>query len=404
VDEQTKSHPIWEVIEQLKGLKGDPAFTESAGDAQTFSSSQRIFQFSSLVEQRLLQAPASLLSPTVLTQLHSALTSARNEVTNFIANKNIGHLANAVSQIDAAGIPYLAQIPLVGEAPGGETLAKIADEFGNQIQGMLKAVLVERGKLQQEYERLLAQMGRLEAQAQTLGEAVAKQQAEAMNVVQAVQTSYSAKEQQLQKVFDASIAAQTKSHDLLVEKHTTEATADRAAAKAAQDKLIVELEERLAHAKKIVGIIGNIGVTGNYQKTAQDEGAAADLWRRVTLGAFAVAVISGGIALFLAHQADFKLTVARMLFAFLVLGVTVYTGKESARHRSNADRAKRVELELASLGPFVESLDKPKQDALREKLTSEYFGKEAEPHSTTPAIDPNSLVDLLKTAIGKLSK
>jgi hypothetical protein len=93
-----------------------------------------------------------------------------------------------------------------------------------------------------------------------------------------------------------------------------------------------------------------------------------------------------------------------MLFAFLVLGVTVYTGKESARHRSNADRAKRVELELASLGPFVESLDKPKQDALREKLTSEYFGKEAEPHSTTPVIDPNSLVDLLKTAIGKLSK
>ena len=119
MDEQIKNHVIWEVIEELKGLKGDSGFTESAGDPQVLFASQRIFQFASLVEQRLRQAPAPLISLAALNQLHGALASARNEVIHFIANKNTGHLANAVSQIDGTGIPSLAQIPLVGLAPGG---------------------------------------------------------------------------------------------------------------------------------------------------------------------------------------------------------------------------------------------------------------------------------------------
>jgi hypothetical protein len=404
VDEQIRNHAIWEVIEQLKGLKGDSAFTESAGDPQALFASQRIFQFSSLVEQRLQQAPAPLISVTALNQLQSTLASARNEVTNFIANKNVGHLANAASQIEGAGIPYLAQIPLVGAAPGGEVLAKIANEFGNQTQGMLKSVLGERDRLQREVEALISQIGKLSTQVQTLTEAVAKQQADAMNVVQAVQTAYSAKEQELQKAFDGVVAAQAKAHDTLVEKHLADAKVARDSASAEQQVLISQLEERLARAKRIVGIIGNIGVTGNYQETARQEAHAADVWRRVTLGAFIVATAIGAAALWLAHDADIKLTVARMLFALLILGVTVYTGRESARHRSNADRAKRVELELASLGPFVESLDKERQDALREKLTSEYFGKETEPHQVTPIVDPNKLVDLLRDSIGKFRK
>ena len=292
----------------------------------------------------------------------------------------------------------------MGGLPGGEALAKIADEFGNQTQGMLKSVLDQKDRLQREVEVLTGQIGKLEAQLQSLTDAVAKQQADAMNVVGVVQTAYAAKEQEIMKVFDLAIAGQAKAHEAQMAKYVADEKADRNEARSAQETLISQLEDRLEHAKRIVGIIGNIGVTGNYQKTATEESGAANLWRWITLCAFAVAVAAGGWALFLAHDTDLKLTIARMLFALLVLGVTMYTGKESARHRSNADRAKRVELELASLGSFVESLDKPRQDALREKLTSEYFGKESEPHTVAPLVDPNKLLDLLKDAIAKFGR
>jgi peptidoglycan hydrolase CwlO-like protein len=247
MDEQIRSHPIWEVIEQIKGQKGDPAFTESAGDQQAFQASQRIFQFVSLVVQRLQQAPASLISTTALTQIHGTLTSARNEIANFISNKNVGHLANAVSQIDGAGIPYLSQIPLVGSVPGGEALARIADELGNQTQGILKSILGERDRLQKEVERLVGQLGKLDGQVQTLTEAVAKQQAEALNVVKSVNTAYAAKEQEFQKAFDTATAAHAKAHEALAAKHDEAAKKDRESSNAAQKKLIQELEERLAH-------------------------------------------------------------------------------------------------------------------------------------------------------------
>jgi hypothetical protein len=404
VDDQVKNHAIWTVIEQLRGLKGDQVFTESASDEQTFLATQRIFQFASLAEQRLLQVPAALVSLPALNQLNSALTSAKNEVTNFISNRNVGHLANAVTQIDSVGVPYLAQIPLVGLAPGGEELAKLANDFGNQTQGILKSVLGERDRLQKEVDTLLSQVGKLGTQVQTLTEAVAKQQADASNVVQVVQTTYSAKEQEIVRSIAAVMDVQEKAHAALIEKHANATKAATDIARTQQNVLLDEISEHRDHAKELVGIIGNIGVTGNYKETADKEALAADRMRNATVGFFVVAILVGAYAVISADDIKWTVTGARLLFSFLILGVTVYTAKESARHRSNADRARRIQLELASLGPFIESLDAPKQSELRARLTDQYFGKEGEAHKSVPAIDPNGIVDLLKTAISKLGK
>jgi hypothetical protein len=106
-------------------------------------------------------------------------------------------------------------------------------------------------------------------------------------------------------------------------------------------------------------------------------------------------------ALATAHTVDWTLVIARMLFAFIVASVTLYTGRESARHRTNADHARRTELELASLGPYVDGLEPAQKNALRTKLAERYFGNPAEPHVAKSVLTAKEIVDLLRAAIEK---
>jgi hypothetical protein len=229
-----------------------------------------------------------------------------------------------------------------------------------------------------------------------LSAAVATQSAEAKNVVSTVQTAYSAKEQELVKSFTSTSEVQEKAHATLLEQLRAAAKIAEEAAARTSSELIKALETDRNHAKEIVGIIGNIGVTGNYKATAESEAKQANFWRAVTVWFFVGSIAIGGAALAFAHAVTLSLTVARVLFAFLILGATIYTGRESARHRSTADRAKRVELELASLGPYMESLDKKKQEELRAKLTDQYFGKEGELHKVENLLEKKDVMLLLR--------
>ena len=47
--------------------------------------------------------------------------------------------------------------------------------------------------------------------------------------------------------------------------------------------LVTSLQTKLEEAKKIVSVIGDIGVTGNYQRIANEHKATANLWRWITI-------------------------------------------------------------------------------------------------------------------------
>src|SRR5690606_35508986 len=144
--------------------------------------------------------------------------------------------------------------------------------------------------------------------------------------------------------FDGAIEAQAKEHALQLTKLQNDAkSAQEAGAKSAQD-LIAEMTMDRDRAKKILKIIGNIGVTGHYSETAKVESDSANFWRWATIIIFGVSICVGIWALATANDVDIRLAVARLFFALLILGATVYTGRQSARHRTTSDRAKRAEL------------------------------------------------------------
>ncbi len=401
---EIENHAIWSSLRQLSELKGRDAFTDMAADPQVQWLSQHVFQLATLVESRLMHAPKVLLSIHALNQIQSGIASAVNEINNFVSNRNIGHLNNAVSHIDNNVHPFLPQIPIVFPEPTGEAIGKITDDYRNQTQAVLKSLFEQQSRMQSEVTALGANKQELSQQIKELMDLVAIQKAEAAVTVQSLQTKYSAKEQEIQAAFEKVQSANAISFNKIMVNQNEVFDTQVENSRVVANQLVQDLESEKAKAKKIVGIIGNIGITGNYQEVARLEAKQADTWRWATVVAFVFSAVMGAIALILANDVDLRLTVARMLFALLVMGITVYTGRESARHRTNADAAKRVELELASLGPFIESLPVERQSELRARLTDQYFGKEVRSHEVRPLVEISQILDLLKVAISKLGK
>ena len=84
----------------------------------------------------------------------------------------------------------------------------------------------------------------------------------------------------------------------------------------------------------------------------------------------------------------------RLLYAIAITAPAWYTARESARHRTTADRARQTELELASIGPFIELMPEEKKVLIRENLTPLYFGRVVDQHTVDHPLDPAKLKDL----------
>ncbi|MHB1099307.1 MAG: hypothetical protein ACYCZR_07100 [Burkholderiales bacterium] len=163
--------------------------------------------------------------------------------------------------------------------------------------------------------------------------------------------------------------------------------------------LIAELEDQKSKAARIVQVVGNIGVTGNYQQIANAESNQANFWRWVTVGIFAAGITVAGATFIKFWGQPFTPENAwsvaiRLLYAIAITAPAWYTAKESARHRTNADRARQKELELASIGPFIELMPEEKKVEIREQLTHCYFGKDVEPHDVKQPIDAKLVKDM----------
>ena len=89
---------------------------------------------------------------------------------------------------------------------------------------------------------------------------------------------------------------------------------------------------------------------------------------------------------------------AALLFAL----PATYLARESTRHREEATRSRRIELELTSLGPFIEPLDADIKAELRKTLVDTYFGKAFE--NEHPKDDSTIDISLLKTISSFLQK
>lgn len=378
-----KGHALHQSLQILSDLlRGERAKTvESSNDQAAIWNLCKLRDTVDMLLTALQKAPSTIVSLHGITQLNNALQQPRNETQHFVNNGNLVHLQNAATHLDNGVLQWSWAIPPL------QSELRIADayrdgkQFQEQVADLRENLDRERKTYRESLNILTNEIEKNKKLVSELSETTAKERNDSITAVAALKAEYSALESELRKRFEqdlSDIAARSTAQQEGLNKAFSEW---QDASRSRSDEVLSLLQENQKEAETIVQIVGNIGVTGNYQKVAHSERKAASLWRWITIGFFvaSLAVVAWAITTFHGGP-DWHLALIRLLAALGLSTPAYYTARESARHRTTADAASRAELELASLGPFIQSLTAEDQAQIRRDLTKAYFGHATKEH------------------------
>ena len=383
-------HPIRSLLDRIAELAkstefSDPDLLSSEANAGALEST---FAIVSTVQALLLKSPALLVSGHGLTQLHNAFQAVFNELSSYQSNKNQGHIQNARAHIEQSVMPQLWAFGPTSQAGDSTHFADAVNQATQAARDSIQQLVTQRDALMARQTALTQQVQESQSRLEGLVEIVAKQKAEAASVVAVVQQMYSEKEAERATAFSTML--QELRADFVKLQSESEKT---------QVERLQSLKTSQEQAAQIVQVVGNTGITGNYQKIANAEGKQANIWRWITIAFFASGIALAAATFWKFWHDPFSPETAwsvliRLMYAVAITSPAWYAANESARHRSNADRARQTELELASLGPFIELMPDEKKHQIREDLTKRYFGNQTLEHTSESPITIQKLGDI----------
>ena len=373
-----ESHAVNQTLQRLIDTSESSDYVESREllDDNRKAVLDRAFLFSRKLQGLIGASTDADVSLPGLTVVNNNLTNALNEIGAFFSNKNPGHIDNANTHLDAATTTAtwtFFKVQPKGARAHSESIASVRKAASEAISDVKNEQAETTKQIAQTRESLETQQQSLSA----LAEKISQTQQATDSAVSEVRTSFSTIESEFRKNADAAESKKAASFETLVKKLDKQS-----------NEVLKTLAGHEADAKRIVQIVGNVGVTGNYQNRAQEELAQANLWRLVTVALFGTGVIlvAASLIMHLADRVDLTTLITRFAIAVAITIPAFYTARESARHRTNADRAKQTELELASLGPFLETLPTEQRQEIIAALAKEYFGRVVDPHTVNPPV------------------
>jgi len=408
-----RDHPIRAQLAQILDMQRREEFSDPsvAENEQIAFARDKVFGVTGFIASLLNAVPATLASNTAIANMHSHLAQPLNELSNFLSNRNPGHIVNAAAQIEQNVMPFFWGLPQQIGAVGDESLSAIIARHAQASQETIRLLNAQRGELEDRFKAVRSHAESLASQIQVQVELTTRERAEAAATVANLQKVFAEKEIERSAAFEAAAekrrietVSSIETLSIEVKRQIADHTASyEVLIKSLQEKtegLVGAIETKRQEAARIVQVVGNIGVTGNFQQIANTEAKQANFWRWATVIFFGAGITLAALTFYkfwhepLSSENLWSIAI-RLLYAIAITAPAWYTARESARHRSNSDRARQTELELASLGPFIELLPEEKKAQIRESLTPVYFGRQIEPHEVHSPLDLGNLKDLV---------
>jgi hypothetical protein len=388
------NHPIRASIERILSMQSAPEFADVtiAGTESHAFARDRIFGLAHVIQSLLSQTPAQLASIQGLNQLEANIQNPLNELTNFLANKNPAHILNAATQFDQNVQPLLWSFAPQYSESSKSDLPKILEAQAEAAQESINQLVIQRDGLANRLAELQTKSDEYAKSFETLTTGSAQERAEAAATVA-----------KLEQLFAQNETTRAATFDTAVQDFRTAFNLFETQTNSKSNELIGSLTAKKEDASLLLEAIGNTGITGNYQKIAGIEATQANRWRLITIAIFGAGIGVAAATFYKFWDQPFTeqntwSVIIRLLYAIAITAPAWYTAKESARHRTNSDRAKQTELELASLGPFIELMDAEKKNEIREQLVKQYFGKTIDVHAINTPVDASAIKDLIELA------
>ncbi|VEL96888.1 hypothetical protein ALT761_01881 [Alteromonas sp. 76-1] len=421
-DEQLSDHAIHASIENLADrLTDDSLVTE---DLNVVEIIDRIKQAASYVESCLNNVIPALVNHSHLNKANSHISSIASELNSYISNSNVGHLNNTSAHIDNL-MTQINALPIVKPAISEQSFTRSLVEFKSLAEKSFSEMKKEKDELVKSVEKMTEtsisqqeKLDNLSKEIERFDQGISESLNNFNERFEEVENKYTSQldsrlsefnEQydDYSEAFDSkikeSIDANQENISSVISEHKAQYEQQLKSQKEEANSVLEELEEKRAEASNLLQIIGNIGITGNYQNIANNEKSAADNWRRIALGLMVCMVLIIGITIFISasNGFDWKLAFFRVGAAFVLAIPAAYAAKESAKHRALENHNRRAELELASLDPYLEKLPEETRHKVKEELTKQFFGLNTPQQKGEEPVSNKAIFELLKSVIDK---
>jgi hypothetical protein len=166
----------------------------------------------------------------------------------------------------------------------------------------------------------------------------------------------------------------------------------------------IVLEQVNNHRKdveKLVGVIGNLGVTSGYQKAANSARNSMWFWNVLAVVAMVGLILFAYHAFLPTMQGDFKWgAFAGRVFLTITVGVlAAYSAAQADRFFHMEKYNRKLALELAAIDPFIAFLPKEEQDKFKLEIGRRSFAQEEVPPKDNKS--PATTIDILASKEGQ---
>jgi len=403
------NHPLFDHLQNL-GPVIDDALSRENLDSQATEGLARLKAVLAFAGRRLAGADPFILQFGVVDNLGNQFQTIINEVQQFTAKGNIGHLTNANTNADNA-LTLLTQlnVPLTTEdfhaaKEAAEFYRKGIDaglsevkNFAKQIGSDLESLKTRASELEivinSEKSRLATVSA--EAQAKFLADQEKRTKEFALDQKEHQERNTALLSEYIQK-FTSQAAEFTKQREDIARAHQDKLEALKEEFAVPATKLRDEINERKSEVEKLVGVIGNLGVTSGYLKAANGARTTVWVWQSVTVAAMIGLIIVAIYAFLPAIGGEFSWgSFAGRAFISLTFGVlAAYAASQADKYQKVERQNRRLALELEAMGPYIAPLSSEKQEEFRLSIGDRSFGHGDGLLGSLYAKSPATLIDV----------
>lgn len=418
--ERITNHPAWKTLTTLEGTLAEylerTALPTEAIDLVTRAESVTAF-----VIAKLRGVDHGLIPLAPLNEINSSATACNSELRNYLANGNIGHLNNTTAQLDQMLLSTAQILPVTSITDAKAlrdtilSIRRAAGQHARYLEDEIRPVTTETKALEAKLQQLTSDVTSTKQQLTTLTTTF---QDQFTNAQERRTTEFGNDQRLRESAFTDTEKKRTEEFNELVS-HLKEAAATHESTLTSKaDQLDGELHAQTAkfttdltiqttatlaqievyrqQAAALLGVIGDIGITSGYQKTANEARRLARDFQVFAIVAMMVLVAIAYTAFLPVVRGSFSWeSFAGRVFVTLTVGVlAAYCARQGDKYTEVERTNRRLELELQSIGPYLLSLSPEKQEALRYTIADRMFGRD--PHVPPTSNSPATLVDLIK--------
>lgn len=370
--ENYEKHVLFDKLQQFSEVLSDEKAIEKI-DVENLSFFQSVFDY---ISQRIKLTLPDLVQVSEMDALSNEISAGVTQINNFLGNNNAGHLTNATNNFNSS-LTRIRNFPIPLSKNDFNFSKKIANFESTAIK-KFKTLEKEKESIEKSLTEFQTDLENKDKEIKRLIKLVEDKETEIKNLNSNFQTEFNNIKTNQSQSFEADKKAFRSEIDTAKNTFRSEIDGLKTEIDTDTSELVNNLNKKLEEAKKIVNVIGNVGVTGNYQIIANEHKKTANFWRGM---AIAFMIIFSGLLVWTiidlsADGFNWTKSLIRLIAAAALSYPATYAARESSKHRRLETINRNAELELASINPFIEILPEAKKQAIKEKLVEKYFGND----------------------------